>query len=450
MNSAISEDETIYQIYLRNFTDQGTFAAAIPRLPEIAGLGFRWVLLTPIHPIGKVSRKGSLGSPYAISDYRAVNPELGSLDDFLSFLAEAHALGLKVLMDVVFNHCAPDSALATEHPEYFMLEGRAPASRRGELEAPATGARLGRKCQDWSDVVDFDYSSSPALWMELESTLQFWRDKGVDGFRCDVASLVPVEFWKHARQRVNQYDPGSRRERYPLAWIAESVHPSFLRKLRREGFGAWSEPELHAAFDVSYDYDGWERLEKVWAGSLPASAYLDYLYVQETLYPAGALKLCFMENHDLERAAARFVTPSRLRAWTLAMFFIPGVAMAYMGQEVALEHRPSLFDKDPLDRSAGSEEFRQWFGALMKGLGGIKGKAPYFSFRELARGVFSLERRVRLEDARPKYQALVNLEGWNRPVSLPEPIAGRELLSGEAIELGEQPLLFEEPVIVEL
>lgn len=456
MKSTMSEDEAIYQIYLRNFTEQGSFAAAIPHLPEIAGLGFQWILLTPIHPIGRVARKGSLGSPYAIADYKAINPELGSIEDFEDFLAEAHALGLKVLMDVVFNHCAPDSGLAREHPEYFMLEGQAPAVRRGELETPPPGARLGRKCQDWSDVVDFDFSSSPALWMELESVLQFWRDKGIDGFRCDVASLVPVDFWKHARQKLNQYDPGLRRERYPLVWLAESVHPAFLQSLRQRGFGAWSEPELHSVFDVSYDYDGWERLEKVWAGSLPASAYLDYLYTQETLYPAGAMKLRFLENHDLERSASRFVTPSRLRAWTLAIFFIPGVPMAYMGQEFALERKPSLFDKDSLNWSAGDREHRLWFGALMKAMRGkensegIKRRAPYFSYRELARGVFILERRIKPGDAHPRYIALINLEGWNKPVSLPEPLVGRELLSGEPLNLDTQPLLFEEPVIIEL
>ncbi|MDX9826335.1 MAG: alpha-amylase family glycosyl hydrolase [Spirochaetia bacterium] len=450
MKSCIYEDEAIYQIYLRNFTDQGTFAAAIPRLPEIAGLGFQWILLTPIHPIGRAARKGGLGSPYAIADYEAVDPELGTMDDFLDFTAEAHALGLKVLMDVVFNHCAPDSVLAREHPEYFMLEGQAPAAQRGELEQPPQGSRLGRKCEYWSDVADFDFSSSPALWMELVSVLQFWRDKGIDGFRCDVASMVPIAFWKHARQKLNQYDPGSRRELHPLLWIAESVQPSFLRSLRQRGFGAWSEPELHAVFDLSYDYDGWERLEKVWAGSLPASAYLDYLQVQESLYPAGALKLRFIENHDQKRAAARFVTPSRLRAWTLAIFFLPGIILAYMGQEAALEHRPSLFDKDPLDRAEGDETFRLWFGALMKALKGIKRNAPFFSYRELARGVFIMERRIWPADARPKYAALVNLEGWNRPVSLPEPLAGRELLSGDSVDYGEQALLFEEPVIVEL
>ncbi|HEY9055403.1 MAG TPA: alpha-amylase family glycosyl hydrolase, partial [Rectinemataceae bacterium] len=266
----IAETGAIYQIFVRNFTREGTFAAAAGRLGGIRELGFEWIQLTPIHPIGVEGRKGSLGSPYAIADYRAVDPALGTLDDFHAFLGAAHALGLKVMIDIVFNHVSPDSVLAREKPEWFMLEGQGPAAERGELESPAPGARLGRKCADWSDVADFDYSSSPELWMELFSILCYWRDRGVDGFRCDVASLVPLDFWKKARQKVNQYDPGARRELYPLLWLAESVHPSFLLKMRQAGYGAWSEPELHSVFDLTYDYDGWERLAEIWAGKRPA------------------------------------------------------------------------------------------------------------------------------------------------------------------------------------
>ncbi|MGB9686263.1 MAG: alpha-amylase family glycosyl hydrolase, partial [Rectinema subterraneum] len=170
----IAETDAIYQIYLRNFTKEGTFRAAIPHLARIANMGFTWVYLTPIHPIGEEARKGSLGSPYAIRNYREINPELGSLEDFQAFIAEAHRIGLRVMIDVVFNHTSPDSILVQEHPDWFL---------KGPDGKPA------RKCEDWSDVVDFDYSASPHLWVELISTLAMWRDRGVDGFRCDVASL---------------------------------------------------------------------------------------------------------------------------------------------------------------------------------------------------------------------------------------------------------------------
>lgn len=132
-----------------------------------------------------------------------------------------------------------------------------------------------------------------------------------------MASLVPSEFWRQARQRVNQYDPGIKEERAQLLWLAESVHPAFLRKMRLLGYNSWSEPELHvAAFDLTYDYDGWERLEKIWEQGMPFERYLEYLYVQETLYPKGAKKLRFLENHDQERAAHRFGNGAKLRAMT--------------------------------------------------------------------------------------------------------------------------------------
>jgi len=411
----ISETSSIYQLFIRNYTPEGTFAAAIPRLAGVAALGCDWVYLTPIHPIGKAARKGGLGSPYAIADYGAIDPALGTIDDFRAFLAAAHGLGLKVMMDVVYNHAAPDSVLARERPEWFLLEGMGPASSRGELEAPPEGARLGRKCADWSDVVDFDYSSSPELWMELISTLQRWRDEGVDGFRCDVASLVPVDFWKQARQRVNQYDPGLRRERHPLAWLAESVHPGFLLRMRDKGFAAWSEPELHAAFDASYDYDGWERLERAWKGERGPEEFLEYLDTQRALYPAKALKLRFLENHDQPRAAGRFPDRALLASWTLLSLFIPGVGFCYMGQEFAIARKPDLFEKDPVDWASGDPEFRDWFSAALKACRKAKAEAPFFRWEKLGEGEFRLERYTSYEALReakaPRFNATVRLGG---------------------------------------
>lgn len=172
----IDESSAIYQIFLRNFTPEGSFAAAIPRLAGVAAMGFDWVCLTPIHPIGVESRKGTLGSPYAIKDYRAIDPELGTIEDFRAFLAAAHSLGLKVMMDVVFNHASPDSVMARENPEWFLREGAEAVGGRavsGTATGAATGAvpgaataisaavareimhglrapgALGRKCAEW-------------------------------------------------------------------------------------------------------------------------------------------------------------------------------------------------------------------------------------------------------------------------------------------------------------
>lgn len=450
----IDESSAIYQIFLRNFTPEGTFAAAIPRLAGVAAMGFDWICLTPIHPIGVKSRKGALGSPYAIKDYRAIDPALGTMDDFRAFLAAAHSLGLKVMMDVVFNHTSPDSALARENPEWFLHEG-------------AAGA-LGRKCADWSDVVDLDYGSSPHLWVELMSILVGWREEGVDGFRCDVASLVPVDFWKQARQRVNQYDPGLRRERYPLVWLAESVHPSFLKKMREAGHGAWSEPELHSVFDLSYDYDGWERLEKVWAGERGATEYLDYLYTQETLYPARARKIRFLENHDQMRAPARFGSgrtarndgEAKLKAWTLFTQFIPGIIFAYMGQECAIARKPDLFEKDPVDWAAGDELFREYFIVILTACKKAKAASPRFSWTEVGKGVFLLERAAATEASSgvalgvapgtTRFAVLVNLEGWTSELEFPRPLRGRDLLSGDVVSLEDGMISPEKPIFLEI
>lgn len=451
----IHEYESIYQIYLRNFTPEGTFRAAMPHLPAIAAMGFEWVYLTPIYPIGEKARKGRMGSPYAIKDYRAVNPELGSMDDFLDFIREAHRCGLKVMIDVVYNHTSPDSVLAQEHPDWFLS---------GPDGMP------GRKCSDWSDVIDFDYGTSPHLWLELISTLAQWRDAGVDGFRCDVASLVPADFWKQARTRVNQYDPGTRGERSPLVWLAESVHPAFLKKMRDAGYGAWSEPELHAAaFDLTYDYDGWERLEKIWKGALPLDVYLDYLYVQETLYPRGAKKLRYLENHDQERAAWRFGKGALLRAWTALYQFLPGVSMAYMGQELALSHKPDLFERDPIAREKGDPSFAPFFEASLRAAKEVKRNAPFGAWTLLEHGTVLYLRSAKpiaqpspidpawLEEGSylliaqtgvPAQEAERRAGSESAKERMPWTVSGYDLLSGRTVRLNKGELLPETSAMI--
>lgn len=466
---AVPETESIYQIYLRNFTQEGTFAAAIAHLDRIKAMGFSWLYLTPIHPIGKEDRKGSLGSPYAISDYRAVNPELGTMEDFKQFLDAAHQRGFKVMIDVVYNHTSPDSVLAREHPEWFFHGSSGSpeqdkAERHERMHAHGSLPKPGRKCEDWSDVVDFDYGTSPELWIELISILNFWKSAGVDGFRCDVASLVPVDFWKQARQRVNQYDPGLRKERFPVLWLAESVHPRFLKEMRDRGFGAWSEPELHAAFDLTYDYDGWERLEKVWSGEKPLSYYLEYLYTQETLYPKTARKIRYLENHDQERAADRFASKALLKNWTVLYQLLPGVTFVYMGQEMAIKHRPSLFEKEPVAWESADPEFYEFFQRVFSASQRIKAKAQQyaaknaaqFAWRELTPDVILVERRADASavvsagasKGAPDFCALLNFSGSAQQVSLPYPIKGYDMISGAAVSLAGNVTAGLEPLLV--
>ena len=158
---------SIYQIFPRNYTAEGTLQAAASRLGECADLGFDYVYLTPVHPIGTLRRKGSLGSPYAIADYRAVDPLLGGESGLRTFIDEAHRLGLGVIMDVVYNHSSPDAVLTREHPEWYW-------------EGP--DGKPGPRIADWSDVADFDYSHKE-LWDYQIATLEKWARFGADGFR---------------------------------------------------------------------------------------------------------------------------------------------------------------------------------------------------------------------------------------------------------------------------
>ncbi len=411
----VAETESIYQIYIRNFTEAGTFKAAAERLDEARDLGFGWIYLTPIHPIGKVSRKGGLGSPYAVADYRAVNPELGTLEDFRSFGRAVRERGMKLMIDVVYNHTASDARLVKEHPAWYLRDSRGMPSR---------------KCADWSDVVDFDYASSPALAEELIDTLVYWREQGVEGFRCDVASLVPAEFWVEARRRVNARD-GAGAEKRPTLWLAESVHPHFLLSMRDNGFGAWSDGELHAAFDLSYDYDGWEKLERVWSGEAPLATYLEHLDTQRALSPASARKIRYLENHDQRRAADRFGTGPRLEAWTAFYQLLPGSTFAYMGQERAIRRLPSLFEKDPVRWEDGDGAFRKFFAACFAATQRVKRTAGRFSWKELAEGVVLLER----EGASSAFSAILNVDDRSGRVELSEPLIGEDALTGKKVRL---------------
>ena len=417
---------SIYQIFTRNYTEEGTLQAAAVRLGDVAELGFDYVYLTPVHPIGLEKRKGDMGSPYAIADYRQVDPLLGGEAGLRAFIDEAHRLGLGVVMDIVYNHTSPDSVLAREHPDWFY---------KGPDGRPAP------RVADWSDVVDLDYSNRE-LWDYQIETLETWARFGVDGFRCDVASLVPVDFWREARRHL----AGNK----PLLWLAESVHKEFVAECRRRGLPAASDPELHAAFDLSYDYDGREELDAAWKGELPLGYYLRHIKVQESLYPADAVKLRFLENHDQGRAAARFGRSPRLRNWTLFAMLLPGAYLAYMGQELAMERRIGLFGRETMRADEGDPSFRPFFSASLALSRRIKAEAPFFDARLLVEGVVLVERC----GPGARYAAVLNLDGRSGRIGLPGGLSleGRILL-GEGpqashpdsggLDLGPEPLVLE-------
>ena len=399
---------TLYSIFVRNFG--GNFAAVERDLPRLHTLGVDAIWLLPIHPIGKEQRKGSLGSPYAISDYRAINPEFGTMEDFVRLCDAVHRLEMKILIDVVYHHTSPDSVLVKTHPEYFYRK---------------PDGSFGNHVGEWTDIIDFDFDV-PELWDELIDTLCFWAQY-VDGFRCDVAPMVPLAFWKRARTAVAKVQPD-------CIWLAESVEPGFVRYNRDQGLVSLSDSELYQAFDICYDYDVYPDFVSYVNGNTKLEEYVAALERQESIYPADYVKLRFTENHDRPRTAELFPDAAVRENWLAWTFFQKGMALLYSGQEWAPSHCPTLFDPDPVYVTG-----TPMHEALLKKLIAMK-KDPLFSD-----GIYSIEARPgdvivstwTLKDR--KAVGVFSLKGKKGLVKIPLPNGKyRDLLSDEpcAVRLG--------------
>ena len=342
-------NQVMYSVFVRNHTQEGTFQALRADLSRIRSLGVDIIWLMPIHPIGEKARKGTLGSPYAIRDYRSVNPEYGTLQDLRELVAHIHQLGMKCIIDVVYNHTSPDSVLAHEHPEWFYRK---------------SDGSFGNHVGDWTDIIDLDYTNRE-LWQYQIDTLKQWAQI-VDGFRCDVAPLVPMEFWAEARQAVEPIRPG-------CIWLSESIEPGFITYLKSQNLIAHTDSEVFDVFDIAYDYDIFGIFKSALEGKCPLSDYAAAITAQEALYQDQYVKLRYLENHDQDRAAAIIPDERKLINWTAFCYFQKGMTLLYAGQEAAQAHRPNLFEKDLICWYTGLD-----LSVLMAKLSHIK-KAPVFT-----------------------------------------------------------------------
>ena len=323
--------QIIYSVYLRNHTPEGTFKALEGDLDRIRSLGTDIVWLLPIHPIGRLNKKGELGCPYSISDYRAVNPEYGTLEDFRHLVNEIHARGMRCIIDVVYNHTSHDSVLFREHPGYFYRK---------------EDGSLGNRYGDWTDVLDLDYSN-PELWDYQIDTLKQWAEI-VDGFRCDVASCVPAEFWERAVAEVEKVRPGA-------LWLAESVYAGHVQYARECGYPVATDTDLYRAFDMEYPYDVQDYFDRYAEGKGLLSRYIAMLNYQEHIFPTDYIKVRFLENHDTPRAAFRFPETNVMLNWLSFVYFQKGTTMLYGGQEWQNTAYCTLFDKAVFDRDPSKD-----------------------------------------------------------------------------------------------
>ena len=304
----------LYEMNVRQLTPEGTLRAAAAKLPFLKDLGVDAVWLMPIYPIGEKNRKGTLGSYYSIRDYCAVNPELGTMDDFDDFVAEAHRLGMKVLMDWVANHTSRDARWIAGKPASWYERDAS-----GEPAVP----------WDWTDTAKLDYANRD-VWEAQTAAMEFWIARhAVDGFRCDMAMLVPIEFWQYAAARLRRVKPD-------LFLLAEAEQ----RNLFDDG-----------VFDACYGWEMHHLLNDVAQQRVRVTALRDWLRADRGRYPRSAMRLAFTSNHDENSwNGSEFARMGAARGIMAAFTFVVpgGLPLIYTGQEVGYDHSFAFFDRDPI------------------------------------------------------------------------------------------------------
>jgi glycosidase len=308
----------IYEVFVRDFSPRGDLQGVIAGLERIEAVGADIVWLMPIQPIGTLHRKGPLGSPYSIADYRGINPDFGTAADFRALVEAVHARGLRLIIDWVPNHTAWDHAWVTAQPEFYTRDGA------GQLTVPRDNDG---NLTDWTDVVELDYENA-ALRRAMIGEMRYWLEEfGIDGFRVDVAGMVPDAFWREA-----------------------------LPELRAAGasllLAEWGDPRMHdLGFDLTYGWDSYHQLKAVWRGER-AAAFVEREIEELRGLPVGGLRLRFTTNHD-ETAwdappVVLFGGAAGARAAFVAMALLPGTTLIYNGQEVESPQQLGLFVREPI------------------------------------------------------------------------------------------------------
>jgi len=324
------KDAVIYQIFERQYSPKGDFNSITKDLDRLQNLGVTVLWLMPVHPIGREKSKGTIGSPYAVKDFYAINPDYGTKEDFKRLIGESHKRGLKVIIDIVANHTAWDSVMMKNKAFYTQ-------DKAGNIVPPVA---------DWSDVADLNYDN-PELRKYMNEMLVSWiRDYDLDGFRCDVAFFVPTDFWDKARADIDKIKPET-------LWLAEAETPDLLVK----------------AFDLDYSWANHSVVTNVLQGNVPAYEIRKNWEKQKAEMPKNSLLMRFSDNHDERRAVARFGEKGALAAQALA-FTLDGVPLIYNGMEVGDTTEsgyPALFEKLPIfwDIAVRRPEFPRFYKEMI-------------------------------------------------------------------------------------
>lgn len=302
----------MYEVNVRQFTPEGTFEAFSTHLPRLKEMGFGILWFMPIHPIGELNRKGELGSYYAVKDYKGLNPNFGTEEEFRALVREAHDMGMYVIIDWVANHTAWDNVWTESNPEFYTKDSL------GNFKPPVA---------DWSDVIELDFENKD-LWREMADAMKYWVEEfDIDGYRCDVAGEVPIDFWNYAREELDKIKP--------VFMLAEA-----------------EQKELHYnAFDATYAWEAHHIMNQIAKNEMTVSDWDEYWQKETTDYPPNAYRLMFTSNHDENSWNGTVFERMGDGAKTFAVmsFTVPGMPLVYSGQEVGMDKRLQFFTKDLID-----------------------------------------------------------------------------------------------------
>jgi glycosidase len=313
-----AENANIYEVNIRQYSEEGTFNAFKQHLPRLREMGVGILWLMPIYPIGEVKRKGTLGSYYSVKDYKAVNPEHGTMEDFKSLVNEAHGLGMKIILDWVPNHTAWDHAWITQHPDWYTYDNDTITHPLDPNSGNPTG---------WTDVADLNYDNKDMRAAMIDA-LGFWIDEaGIDGYRCDVAGFVPNDFWNEAITALNQ-----KKQVFMLAeWYDIPEH-------------------FDNGFHMNYSWPFKDIIRDIAQGHKQAEAIWEFYEHQEAMFPEQAIHMYFTTNHD-ENSWHNFpaILGDAQQALAVLSHTFDGMPLIYSGQESGLPRALSFFDKDQID-----------------------------------------------------------------------------------------------------
>ena len=305
-----SKNATIYEVNIRQFTPEGTFKAFESHLPRLKAMGIDIIWLMPINTIGIEKRKGTLGSEYSVKDYYGVNPEFGTKEDLKALVKKIHAMGMHVIVDWVANHSSWDNALTKQHPDWYTK------TPEGQFQPTPW--------YDWDDIIDFDYEN-PDLRKYMTDALKYWvKEADIDGYRCDVAGFIPVDFWENVRTELDQIKP--------VFMLAE-----------------WESRDLHKkAFDMTYSWSLWDKMKSVTTDHKNIGGLVEYMAHDVSTFPKNAYRMTFTDNHDKNSWEGNQYSNfgDGLEASMVLASTVNGMPLVYSGQEAGLDRSLKFFDKD--------------------------------------------------------------------------------------------------------